>query len=347
MRYFKSVFFSLFFWLFSTAPLVYGNDNNCLGATEFTLTEEYQSVDGSITVLKNGSVIDPYFATKALLIAKDGGLDISKIGKLWIDWAIEKQQESGLFERYCLINSEWEPCAAADADDALLGLWLELLYTLSPQNGFPDKWKQSAIKAERQLDSLYNAEIGTYNISTNLPVSLLMDNIEIYRAFRNIGIEATRIGNNHKAKEYNEKATALRKRIIKQFWQPRLEEFLISTQGREKSEFYPDDLAQIYPLVHKMPYPNNYRKGKIYSEWLANNKEKWLNFGYNDYPWGLVAVAALNLNDKKTAFCWHGIIAREARDSNRWNVLEEAAFQHIAAHARTQFRPEYLSQCFL
>ncbi len=347
MRYFGSVLFGLFWGLFPTAPIVYGNDNNCVNKTEFTLTEGYQSEDGSITVLKNGSVIDPYFATKALLIAKDGGLDISKIGKLWVDWVIKKQREDGLFERYCLINSEWDSCAAADADDSLLGLWVELLYTLSPQTGLSDKWKQSVIKAERQLDSLYNTEIGTYNISTNLPVSLLMDNIEIYRAFRNIGVEANRIGNNNKAREFNEKAIALRKGIIKQFWQPKLEEFLISTQEREKSEFYPDDLAQIYPLIHKMPYPQNHRKGKIYSEWLANNKEKWINYGYTDYPWGLVAVAALNLNDRKTAFCWHGIIAKEARSSSRWNVLEEAAFQHIAAHAKTQFKPEYLDHCFL
>ena len=60
----------------------------------------YQQPDGAITTEYNGDKVDPYFATVSLLIAKKSGLNIQEQGLAWINWALQQQKPSGLFNRY-------------------------------------------------------------------------------------------------------------------------------------------------------------------------------------------------------------------------------------------------------
>src|SRR5690606_2097993 len=102
---------------------------------------------------------------------------------------------NGLFNRYQLnSNGGWDIIASADADDAMLAVWIELLYRVAPSKGMPASWKKSIAKAQSQLDALYNAKQGIYHISSSLPVGLLMDNVEISLAFKNIANDQRRLG---------------------------------------------------------------------------------------------------------------------------------------------------------
>eukprot|EP00952_Eustigmatos_sp_NYUAD-ZCMA_P001332 5991-Eustigmatos_ZCMA.PRE.1 len=87
----------------------------------------YQRPDGAITTYLSGDSIDPYFATKALLVAQDAGLDNAAAARRWINWLLPQQLADGRFERYCLKGERFLPCRPADADDALLATWMELL----------------------------------------------------------------------------------------------------------------------------------------------------------------------------------------------------------------------------
>jgi hypothetical protein len=290
--------------------------------------EGFQKPDGAITTAYGDTKVDPYFATLALLLAKDGELSIRKSAKAWIEWAIKQQQPEGLFNRYTLNeNGGWDATSATDADDAMLALWIELLYNTTSKNGMPGHWKKSLEKAEIQLDSLYNEELGIYHISEALPVGLLMDNVEIALAFRNISKDLKRLGQPKKSALYAEKSDRLIRSIYQVFGGEKQETFLISTQEKNKDNFYPTRVSQIYPLLSIMPEDIAHKR---YEAWMKENGKEWLKQHKEDYPWGLVAIAALSRNDHYSAACWKHT-AEPVRYSKHWNVVEEVAFQHVTS----------------
>ena len=145
-----------------------------------------QAPDGAMTLNSGGNYVEPYFATKALIVAQDGGLDVREAAKAWIEWVLPRQRPDGLFRRFCRVNGEWRDCAPADADDSMLALWMQLLYRMAPATGMPAEWQRSLALSARQLAKLRNQRLGVYHISTRNHVALLMDNIEVYAALKDV-----------------------------------------------------------------------------------------------------------------------------------------------------------------
>ena len=299
------------------------------GAADFSLSG-YQQPSGAISVRRgNDDVIDPYFAAKALLIAKDLGLRSDQPALAWIDWALQKQRADGRFDRYCMRAGQLVTCAASDADDAVLAVWLELLAKHAPASGAPKAWRQSMDRAEAYLDKLYDKQRGVYLVSLELPVALLMDNLEVYSALQTLGQFYSRFGEFRRAQVALQRAQRLRERIIRTFWRNQQQDFLASTQIPAQERFYPDQAAQLFPLLVDS-FAAQLDSRATYRKWLVNHQNSWLRHAQNDYPWGLVAVAAEKMADYETAFCWLQY-ARPLRQGERWNVLEEAVFQALSA----------------
>src|SRR5579859_331852 len=155
--------------------------------------QNYQTADGALVLQTGGNYIEPYFATKSLLIAEDAGLDIRQSALAWIRWGLAHQNSQGLLNRYCQKPGEaWYECGAADADDSMLALWLQLLYRMSSGAGLPPEWQSSARKAESRLAHLRNRRLGLYHVSDRNHVALLMDNVEVYSALRDIAAAKSR-----------------------------------------------------------------------------------------------------------------------------------------------------------
>src|SRR5947208_16745327 len=88
----------------------------------------YQFSDGAISLHYRGDYIEPYFATKALILAQDAGLDVRQPVQHWIKWLLPRQEKNGSFGRYCRKpKGDWQLCSPADADDSTLALGLQLL----------------------------------------------------------------------------------------------------------------------------------------------------------------------------------------------------------------------------
>ncbi|NBX02650.1 MAG: hypothetical protein EBR02_01020 [Alphaproteobacteria bacterium] len=294
-------------------------------ARELDLTG-YQEPNGAITTYYQGNTIDPYFATKALLLAKDGGLIVTKPSLAWIKWGLKAQRGDGLFNRYKRdANHNWIVYYVADADDAILAMWMELLYRSAPQSGLPLSWEESISKAEERLDELLDKQSGIYHISTTLPVGLLMDNTEIYAALKHMTQECKRLGLNEKAKVYQQKAAALRAGIKKTFERDS-GDYTITTQTRDANDFYPDRVGQLFPLLYRVI--DNAAIRHAYQEWLARNGKDWINQREHDYPWGLVATMAIDMGDVDSAACWQNL-AEPMRGGGRWTIFEESALQYI------------------
>lgn len=298
-------------------------------AKSFTLDPVYLRGDGAIyTYLTQNSVIDPYFATKALLTASDAGMDISGLAHGWIAWMLPRQEKNGLFSRFCAKDSEYAACMKADADDAMMAMWIDLLYRMSPESGIPVAWRGSLDKALTQLEALYDKNRNVYVISSDLPVGLLMDNVEIYASLKRAGTEAARIGDIGRATAFHARAARLKNGITDIFWDSQAQRFRITTQARNDDQFYPDRVAQIIPMLHGFrPHPLD-SDAKNYAGWMQQYQQQWMALIGKEYPWGLVAVVAAEQGDMLSANCWLSQAASQ-RHSTHWTVLEEAAYQSV------------------
>ncbi len=292
-------------------------------------TPHYQRAGGAIVLQTDGDFVDPYFALKALLIAQDGGLDIRGAAFAWIQWLLPRQLPDGRFQRYCMKPSgQWRACKSADADDALLALWLQLLYRLAPENGLSPDWRVSATRAEKKLARLYDHNLGIYAVSASYRVGLFMDNVEIYAALKDIAESQQRLGERQAAQQTQARAQAMANSIVRVFWDRKHSRFRVSTEWRGKAGFYPGAVAQTYPWLLGLPTPND--PNVAWRDWKRRYGEVWIERKRDPHPWGLVALAAMALGDSDTAACWMEKSA-PFRYSSDWNVLEEAVYQVLAA----------------
>ncbi|HEX8552245.1 MAG TPA: hypothetical protein VF681_11910 [Abditibacteriaceae bacterium] len=295
----------------------------------------FQEKDGAIPLIAAGETVDPYFATKALLTAHESGLDIRKSAEAWIKWLLPRQKKDGRFERFTRQKTApgkptvWKATAIADADDALMALWVELLYAMSPDSGLPEKWKRSVWMAGDHLATLQDKR-GYYLIAQDNRVGLLMDNIEIYNALNSLARERTRMGQTKEAAATTARAAKLGEVIRQVFWNAKEGRFRVSTQTiPPREEFYPHSVAQIFPLLANMPSPLGPDK-QVFDRWLTRYGYDWLWMKRDDYPWGLVALLALRHGEMGVAQSWRNQ-HQALRFGEFWPVLDEAVYQVINA----------------
>ena len=298
----------------------------------------YQRPDGAITVLLHGDVVDPYFAAKALVGADDAHADVRSAALKWIAWLMPRQNADGTFDRFCERNGSTVPCAHADADDAALALWIELLARYAPPEGMPSTWQSSLDKAIAYLARLYDPHKGVYEISSTLHVALLMDNVEVRDAMRALSAYYARVGDARAAGKWRAAAERLSRAIVKVFWSSG--EYEPSTQKLADRSFYPTAVAQIFPLLSDIGVPGQSNIA-FYANWLKRNCQAWLDLPRHDYPWGLVALASQKFGDRSAISCWHAHSA-PYRHGAHWNVLEEALFTSFEAQLRDPLAP---AQC--
>ena len=288
----------------------------------------YQQPDGAISLTYHGDYIEPYFATKALIVAQESGLDVRQPAQKWIQWLLPRQDKQGRFGRYCRKQgAEWRLCSAADADDSMLALWLQLLYINAPDSGIPAEWLHSAEKARSALDALRNSRLGVYHVSRQNHVALLMDNVEVYSALVEIAHAQQRFGQSQDAQTTLSQAELLNSAIQHVFWNKHEDWFRPSIQ-KSRPEFYPDVVAQVYPWLADMPMNSEIPMRAAWQSWRQRFAADWLEKRRDPHPWGLVAVAAVKFGDNDSAGCWLSR-SEPLRFSSNWNVLEEAAFQAI------------------
>jgi|HubBroStandDraft_4_1064222.scaffolds.fasta_scaffold00964_8 hypothetical protein len=297
----------------------------------------FQAGDGAITLTQGGNYVEPYFATKALIVAQDGGLDIHEAAQVWIDWALPRQRPDGLFRRFCRaatnpnanINTDfaWRDCAPADADDSMLALWMQLLYRMAPSAGMPAEWQRSITLAAKQLAKLRNGRLGVYHISRLNHVALFMDNIEVYAALKDVARGQSRL-NDPAAAATDARADQLDTAIQHIFWDRHTGRFRPSMQ-KSRPAFYPDVVAQVYPWLVDVSGPGQDPR-QAWRQWRRRFGAGWIERRYDTNPWGLVALAAEKLGDTKSAACWTSR-SDSLRGGSSWNVLEEAVWQSLRA----------------
>lgn len=282
----------------------------------------YADASGAITILHKGQSADPYFAMQALLLAHENGFDVTQPATRFVDWLLPKQKPDGTFDRFCRDAAQnWAPCKTADADDALLAIWMKLLDTLPAQKAANPAWAKSYEVSKASLAHLYQPSRGVYMVSPVYLHGLFMDNLEVWSMKAHLKDPAGRA-----------EALKLSAAIHATFWEPVDKRFLVATQLEQRSQkpaFYPDRVAQIFPLLVDFPVlPQD--PAIYYRQWMKNHRAEWLAQGKEDYPWGLIAVLAMRQKDTESAGCWLRV-ATPMRHSARWAVTDEAAWQIVSS----------------
>ena len=280
----------------------------------------YADPAGPITVLHNGDFSDPYFALQALLMAHDNGVDITEPGTRFARWLVAWQKPDGTIDRFCRTAARtWVSCQVADADDALLALWLRLLDVLPQAVRDDPLFRKSQATSRAALDHLFQPSRGVYMVSPLVLHGLFMDNLEVW-SLRNVQGPAPAAAH----------GPALARGIYDTFWDPVNRRFLVSTQLEQRAQpqaFYPHHVAQVFPLVVGFPLlPTDARTH--YREWMRQHRAEWLRQGKADFPWGLLAVLAVRQGDTASARCWLREVSG-TRHSRRWAVTDEVSYQII------------------
>ncbi|MES2207877.1 MAG: hypothetical protein V4525_13920 [Pseudomonadota bacterium] len=279
----------------------------------------YADDTGAISILHNGNTVDPYFVLQALLLAHENGLDISSYNEKWAAWLIARQKLDGTFDRYCRNGPVWAPCKTADADDALLAMWLQFLDTMPLQKKKNPVWIKSYQNSEAALNKLIDPLKNIYLVSPIFQQGLFMDNLEVWSY------------KNRRSIAFKQEANRLKQSIHQVFWDSKAKRFLVSTQPEQKLVtplFYPDHIAQIFPLLVNYPLLPK-PASSYYKEWMGKYRALWLKQVKGDFAWGLIAVLAVQQNDSDSARCWLRETA-SFRHSSHWTVTDEVAYQVLA-----------------
>jgi hypothetical protein len=274
--------------------------------------------------------MDPYFAIQALLLAHDNGFQVEPQARRLAAWLMPRQKPDGTFDRYCRApGARWEPCQRADADDSLLAMWMRLLELMPADLAANAAWQRSHAAANAALDRLYQPSRGIYMVSHLSLHGLFMDTLEVW-ALRSQSRQPT----------VRVTAAPLGRAIHATFWNSVDRRFLVSTQLEQRAAgvaFYPDAVAQIFPLLVGYPHLPQPAAG-YYRAWMREHRRAWLAQGSTDYPWGLIAVIALNQRDVASAACWIAGAA-DLRHGARWSVADETAYQILLNRGLTPAAP--------
>lgn len=305
--------------LFPTIALALSASTSQANAPALDL-QGFADAQGAVSVQYKGDTVDPYFTLQALLLAHDNGLDISSYALPWANWLVQRQKPDATFDRFCRNGPVWAPCKTADADDALLALWLRLLDTMPRQRDANPALHSSYAASQAALGHLLDPQRGIYLVSPVYQHGLFMDNLEVLSWHASVAT--------HQGIAAQPDTAQLTSNMRKVFWDTTAKDYLVSTQPEQKAvapAFYPQYVAQVLPLLFDFKTPGLDPKLQ-YRNWMRQHRATWLAQSKHDFSWGLVAVIANKANDIPSAACW----LREtgpAQRSSHWIVTDEVARQ--------------------
>ena len=294
--------------------------------------DSYTTADGAITVFAGGSYVEPYFAMRALNTAADLGFDVDSLARRYIDWQLARLDTTASFNRYCRgADGAWSACGAADADDAALALWIELLFRTAGRSPMPADWRRSADLSRRALASLWDPRLGVYVVSRSVRTGLFMDNIEVLSALETAA-RTPWAGADHDRVSLSRGAARLRRAITRAFWDRATAVYRVSTQQPEPNRrFYPEIVAQVFPAAFDYGNPAGSAKALVV-QWLRQHERDWAAASDSGAAWGLVAVAARRSGHLVAVARWLDR-ADSLRGGSGWNVADEAIYVILRSSA--------------
>lgn len=305
-------------------------------ATSTLELKGYQDKGGLIGTFKGGTVADPYFGLYALELAHRAGLNIEQSEGAFVNWGLKNQLDDGRFGRYCLEGATWVHCGRADSDDATLSRWLVSLVRAANGAPLPVEWQQSFEKTQRTLFTLKmkNGVFSVFSPSVKgyAGYALFKDNVEVLNAFTTLSELFGRRNDVEKAEFYAKEAAMLKAAIAEHFGPNPMNLKSLALGARYgRVRFYPHQVA--VPFASMEGY-RTMSKGD-WAQWLEQTQAAWDLNGAQDFPWGILAVAAYQDGREDVACHWLEKYKTNRTQNVRWNVLEEVSTQILLSKTKS------------
>lgn len=278
---------------------------------ETVLTEEKgwilenQGPGGEIYM--NGSKagdVNPYFACVAALglLAETENRPITEAEKKavgrYLDWhtgiLLETDGKMGIYrkEGEKLIYRE-----EADSEDGYLGMYLFLMgeyLEKTESTEVPESWEKGIRLALKKLQSLM--QDGITQVSEENTTAYLMDNLEVWKGLYKL--EQAGVEDAHLIRELRGKLQA---QIENTFWDDETQKWRIIRDRDlyDPTEFYPDGVAQIYPLIYEFPVKEKRTQKKLYVRFTEKFQWQKLSERSTKFLWTMTGMAAAQVGDVK------------------------------------------------
>ena len=250
---------------------------------------ENQGPEGEIYM--NGSKagdVNPYFACMAALglLAETKNCPMTEteqkaVGR-YLDWhtgvLLETDGKMGIYRKEGgeLIYKE-----KADSEDGYLGMYLFLMgkyLEKTESTDLPESWKNGISLALKKIQSLM--QDGITQVSEENTTVYLMDNLEDTQAISEI-------------------RKKIQKQIEKIFWDDANQRWRIigNSDRYHQTEFYPDGVAQIYPLIYEFPVKEKKKQKVLYDQFTERFQWQKLNKKRTGFLWAMTGMAAAQMRD--------------------------------------------------
>lgn len=275
-----------------------------------------QGADGEIYM--NGEAagnINPYFACQAALgllentgDQKAADAEIDAVRR-YLNWHTKLLLESeGLMGTYRKKGESLARTDKADSVDAYLGVYLELLgrYLLTSEStdGLIG-WKEGIHLA---MDTLWELTVGGLTcVSYENDTKYLMDNLEVWKGLTVLEeCFHSRVLYTEDIRELSEvriRADTLRARmevrIPEEFWNSRGQKWLVMAgdYGFDSTKFYPDGIAQVYPLIFDFPVNDRQSQRELYQAFTDNLHWQSIPRDGTHFVWAMAGMAAVRTKD--------------------------------------------------
>ena len=262
---------------------------------------ENQGPEGEIYM--NGSKagdVNPYFACMAALglLAETKNCPMTEteqkaVGR-YLDWhtgiLLETDGKMGVYRKEGgkLIYKE-----KADSEDGYLGMYLFLMgkYLGKTENtDLPESWIKGISLALKKIQSLIHD--GVTQVSEENTTVYLMDNLEVWKGLYELelaGLEDTQT--------IREMRKKIQERIEKIFWDDANQRWRIigNSDRYHQTEFYPDGVAQIYPLIYEFPVKEKKKQKVLYDQFTE--RFQWQKLKRAGFVWAITGMAAAQIRD--------------------------------------------------
>ena len=266
---------------------------------------ENQGPEGEIYM--NGSKagdVNPYFACMAALglLAETKNCPMTEteqkaVGR-YLDWhtgiLLETDGKMGIYrkEGEKLIYRE-----KADSEDGYLGMYLFLMgeyLEKTESTELPESWEKGIRLALKKLQSLM--QDGITQVSEENTTAYLMDNLEVWKGLYKLeqaGVEDARLIRELRGK--------LQAQIENTFWDDETQKWSIirDCDLYDPTEFYPDGVAQIYPLIYGFPVKEKRTQKKLYVQFTEKFQWQKLSERSTKFLWTMTGMAAAQVGDVK------------------------------------------------
>ena len=246
--------------------------------------------------------VNPYFACMAALglLAETKNCLITETEKKavnrYLDWhtgiLLETDGKMGIYRKKSgkLIYKE-----KADSEDGYLGMYLFLMgkyLEKTESTDLPEYWKKGISLALKKIQSLM--QDGITQVSEENTTVYLMDNLEVWK-----GLYELEHAGLKDVQAIREMRNKLQAQIEKLFWDDANQRWRIieNSDLYHQKEFYPDGVAQIYPLIYEFPVKEKKKQKILYEQFTERFQWQKLTKKRNGFLWAMTGMAAAQMGD--------------------------------------------------